>query len=71
MSVGWLAKLFGENLSGDVSHVSLANTQVSDAGLTHLQGLTQLQQLYLHSTRVTDPGVAELRKALPNVTIHR
>jgi hypothetical protein len=33
--------------------------------------LNQLQTLILVETRVTDTGIAELKKALPNVTITR
>jgi hypothetical protein len=44
---------------------------VTDAGLEHLAGLKQLQMLYLNSTGVTDRGVADLKKALPNLKIER
>jgi hypothetical protein len=37
----------------------------------HLKGLTQLEWLYLRDTQVTDAGVDDLRKALPNVRIDR
>jgi hypothetical protein len=37
----------------------------------HLKGLTGLQTLYLRSTKVTDAGVAELKKALPNCKIYK
>ena len=36
-------------------------TQVTDAGLVHLRGLTQLRLLYLNNTQVTDAGLAHLR----------
>jgi hypothetical protein len=51
--------------------LTLTCTRVTDAGLEHLRGLTQLQLLNLFSTAVTDAGVNELKKALPNLTIHR
>jgi len=35
----------------------------------HLKGLTILQELSLYDTKVTDAGVAELKKALPNCKI--
>jgi hypothetical protein len=44
---------------------------VSDAGLMQLRGLTQLDWLDLSGTRVTEAGVNELKKALPNVKIGR
>ena len=34
----------------------LENTQITDAGLENLKGLTQLQQLDLKGTKVTDDG---------------
>jgi len=37
----------------------------------HLKGLTKLQGLNLGNTQVTDAGVAELQKALPNCEIMR
>ena len=47
------------------------NTQVTDASLEHFKGLTNLQELALHGTQVTDAGVTELKKALPNCQISR
>ena len=43
--------------------------QVTDAGLLHLAGMRSLEALYLNNTQVTDAGVAELQKALPNCKI--
>jgi Leucine-rich repeat (LRR) protein len=45
----------------EVREVDLNGTQVTDAGLAHLQGLTALQELYLRGTQVTDAGLAHLR----------
>ncbi|MCY2990029.1 MAG: hypothetical protein NTY19_19470 [Planctomycetota bacterium] len=71
-SVAWVGKLLGEDLSYlDVVGVDLRDTQVTDAGLEHLRGLTQLIFLDLANTQVTDKGVAELQKALPNCKITR
>ena len=39
----------------------LARTQVTDAGLEHLKGLTQLQALFLDSTQITDAGLVYLK----------
>jgi hypothetical protein len=44
---------------------------VGDAGLVHLTGLVNLQDLYLGKTTVSDSGVATLRLALPQCTFHR
>ena len=46
--------------------LSLADTEITDAGLEHLQGLSNLEVLYLTYTQVTDVGV-ELLKALKNL----
>lgn len=48
-----------------------AYSQLTDAGLVHLVGLTNLQRLSLNDTQVTDAGVAELQKALPNCKIKK
>ena len=60
-AVARLGKLFGEDLSLDVTGVYLGGTQVNDAGLAHLQGMTQLRVLHLGDTQVSDAGVAHLR----------
>jgi hypothetical protein len=41
--------------------LSIANTRMTDAGLTGLEGLHSLQGLDLSSTRVTDAGLEHLR----------
>jgi hypothetical protein len=51
--------------------LSLGTTAVTDGGLQHLKGLTDLQVLYLDYTAVTDAGVADLQKAIPNCKIQR
>jgi hypothetical protein len=61
--------LFGEDFSGDVTEVHLGGTQVSDAGLAHLRGLTRLWWLSLDNAQVSDAGVDELKKALPNTGV--
>lgn len=62
----WLVDALGVDCFADVSEVALTNTQVTDAGLEHLKGLTSLQELYLGNTQVTRAGVARLRTSLPN-----
>ena len=45
-------------------------TPISDSGLVHLKGLTQLNRLYLGgSSEFTANGVADLQKALPNCRV--
>ena len=51
--------------------VELNRTQVTDAGLEHLKGLTSLQTLKLGGSQVTDADVNELKKALPKCDIFR
>tara|TARA_B100001123_G_C15315936_1_gene1026123 strand:+ start:3047 stop:3181 length:135 start_codon:yes stop_codon:yes gene_type:complete len=40
-------------------------------GKSHLKELVNLQTLYLGGTKVTDAGVAELQKALPDCKIYK
>jgi hypothetical protein len=42
---------------------------VTDKGLKHLAGLKKLWKLELISTKVTDNGKADLKKALPKLKI--
>jgi hypothetical protein len=51
--------------------LSLWNTQVSDAGLKHLKGLSRLRYLNLNGTLVTEEGIADLRRAIPGLTVVR
>ena len=51
--------------------LDLLGTEVTDAGLEHLKGLSELQSLDIHNTKVTDEGVKKLRQALPNCDIGR
>ena len=40
--------------------MSLSGTQVTDANLAHLGGLTTLKELRLYWTQITDAGLAHL-----------
>ena len=44
-----------------VIEVDLIDTQISDAGLHHLRGLTNLEYLWLFETQVGDAGLMHLR----------
>ncbi len=57
---------FKRNGQGEVVEVSLEVTKITDAGLVHLTGLTELQEFNLR-----DAGVADLQKALPNCEISK
>ena len=54
---------------GTFNSLELTNTQVTDAGLEQLKGMTKLRVLQLGGTRVTEAGVAKLQKALPSPII--
>jgi hypothetical protein len=53
----WLSRDYFD----EVRNVNLVDTQIMDAGLAHLQGLTALQWLNLSETQVTDAGLAHLQ----------
>jgi hypothetical protein len=50
----------------DLERLTLACTDVGDAGLVHLQRMAHLQELNLISTQVTDSGMRQIRK-LPDL----
>ncbi|MFP6613293.1 MAG: hypothetical protein VB835_13365, partial [Pirellulales bacterium] len=52
-----------------VVRVSLYRTNITDAGLANLKGLSSLEVLYLYGTQVTDAGVEKLKQALPKCMI--
>ena len=56
----WLRKLLGEEFA-NVVQVVLERTQVTDAGLEHLKGLTRLHDLSLGGAHVTDAGLENLK----------
>ena len=45
------------------------NPDITDAGLVHLEGLSNLKQLYLIGTGVTPAGVSKLQQKLPKTKI--
>jgi hypothetical protein len=49
-----------QNEQGEVEHVTLSGTEVTDAGLAHLSGLPALETLDLSGTQVADAGLAHL-----------
>jgi Leucine-rich repeat (LRR) protein len=57
----WLRELFSDDFFATVACVDFDNTQVTDAGLEKLKGLTQLQALFLENTQVTDAGLESLK----------
>ena len=55
-------------VAGQTTHLHLPS-QIADGGLVHLKGLSSLQTLDLRFTQITDQGIADLKKALPNCKI--
>ena len=43
--------------------------ELTDAGLEHVKGLTQLQFLYVWDTGVTEAGAERLKESLPELLI--
>ena len=71
-SVAALKKLgayIRRNEQGEVVEINLMRTQITDEGLVHLKALTRLQDLSFGRNKITDAGVADLQKALPNCKI--
>ena len=54
------------NEQGEVVNVNLSGTQITDAGLAHIKGMTRLQHLHLGQTKITDAGLVHL-KGLTNL----
>jgi hypothetical protein len=50
-----------------LKELRLAGTRITDAGLAHLRGLKQLEQLDASGTQVTPEGLKKLRAALPKL----
>ena len=62
----WLRKLHGDEHLGNAVVVVIVNSQVTDAGLVHLKGLTKLEVLLLTCKQITDAGLVHL-KGLTNL----
>lgn len=54
-----------------LEELSLRDTQITDAGLEHLKGLTRLRALDLQGTKVSGDGIRSLQRALPDCVIIR
>jgi hypothetical protein len=57
----WLGKLLRDDSLVRVTSVALLPHSVTDAGLVHLQGLSQLHKLELEHTKITDTGLLHLQ----------
>jgi hypothetical protein len=47
------------------------SSDITDRGLEQIKGLTNLKNLVLKNTNVTDAGIKDIQKALPNLKIFR
>lgn len=56
----WLGSVLRDDTLVNVVEVNLAGAAGTDAVLTHLQGLSQLQGLFLLDSKVTDAGLVHL-----------
>ena len=53
----------------DLTKLHLLNTEVTDAGLEHLKGLSKLRDLSVGDTKVTPGGGKKLQEALPQCRV--
>jgi len=53
----------------NLQRLSLDGQGIGDYTLVRLQGLSRLKTVFLRSTRVTEAGIAELQRALPDCEI--
>ena len=44
-------------------------SRISDDGITHLKKISSLKELYLFETRVSDAGIRDLQRALPDCKV--
>jgi hypothetical protein len=51
--------------------IDLSYTQVTDSGLEHLKGLTNLEWLDVNKTQITDARLADLEASLPECRIRK
>ena len=58
----WLRKRLGNDCFATVVFVSLCNTQVTDAHLEHIKGLSELQTLWLSNTQISNRGIKPLKE---------
>ena len=59
-SIEAIEKLGGKVMFAPRFSMTLNGTQVTDAGLAHLTGLTKLEMLFLDGTKITDAGLVNL-----------
>jgi len=62
----WLSKMLGDNFFSAIVWANYYNSEITDAGLERLNGLTDLRTLLLRQTKVTDAGLKNI-KGLTNL----
>ena len=53
----------------DLEYLNLYATMVSDEGLKHLTGLSNLKRVYVWQSKVTDAGMKSLEKQIPGLKV--
>lgn len=66
----WLRQTLGNDYFESVYFIDLGLTQISDAGLEHLAGLTDLKWLFLERTKVSDAGLVHLKSLTQLERLH-
>jgi len=54
-------------LRHELERLDLGRTEITNAGLEHLDSLPKLQVLGLRGTLVSAPGIAKLKERLPSI----
>ena len=54
-----------------LTDLEISETEVGAAGLEHLKGLTNIEMLFIHKTRVTEGAVTDLKRALPKLGVYK
>jgi hypothetical protein len=58
----WLCDLLGDDYFAEITWVDYRSTQITDAGLENLKGLTNLTLLWLDNTQITDTGLEHIKR---------
>ncbi len=67
-------KLLKEHLDiwkASLRTIDFSDSDITDAGLTYLKGLTNLKTLVLSNTKVTDTGAKAIKEAIPGLEVKR
>jgi hypothetical protein len=54
-----------------ITWLSILDSNLTDAGLKHLEGLKTLETLDIKGSKVTDAGIAAFKKARPKCKVSR